>query len=122
MSIDWKEVGEFVRVVGVPFACLLLFTAPFIWMAFSLFKKYGGRMAEAHLTFLDASARTQEQNAETLKRLEQTVAVKHKDHQATHQAIGLVAKAGIAILDDDHQEARTKLEKVGSILNSEINN
>lgn len=121
MSIDWKEVGEFVRAVGIPFACLLLFTAPFIWMAFVLFRKYGGRMAEAHLNFLESSARTQEQNAETLKRLEQTVAVKHSDHLATHQAIGLVAGAGIDILDEDHQKARVKLEKVGTILKTDIN-
>jgi hypothetical protein len=119
MSIDWEKLGEFVKAVGIPFTCLLLFTAPFIWMAFILFRKYVGRLAEAHLNFLESSARTQEQNAETLKRLEQTVAVKHQDHLTTHQAIGLVAKAGIDILDDDHQKARVKLEKVGTILKTE---
>ena len=109
-------MGAFVQAVGVPFAILLLFVGPFVYLFFTLFRKYGTRIAESHINFMDSAAKTQEQNATTLERLETTITVKHVDHNATHQAIGLVAQAGISMLDNDHKEARTKLEKVEYVL------
>jgi len=73
-TIDWDKIGQFVQVVGVPFACLLLFVGPFLWVAFSLFRKYGSRMAEAHINFLSSASESQVKNAQTLERLEETIA------------------------------------------------
>jgi len=116
MSLDWEKMGSFVQAVGVPMACLLLFVGPFVFLAFSLFKKYGPRLAESHINFMESAERTQEQNANTLARLESTIKEKHIDHTATHEAIGLVAKAGISMLDNDHPAARSKLERVEFVL------
>lgn len=116
MSFDWKEMGTFVQAVGVPFAVLLLFVGPFVFLFFSIVKKYGPRLAESHINFMESAERTQEQNANTLARLESTVKEKHIDHTTTHHAIGLVAQAGISMLDNDHKGARTKLERVELVL------
>lgn len=115
--IDWKEVGQFVQMVGVPMACLLLFTGPFIWLMFTFGKRYGNKLAEAHLNFMDSASKTQEQNAETLKRLETTLAQNQAGHAVTHQAIGLVTNAGLAIIDGDHPRAKNELAKVDLVLN-----
>lgn len=110
--MDWNAMGTFVQAVGVPFAVLLLFVGPFVYLLFTLTKKYGARIAESHMNFMESAAQTQEKNAETLSRLETVIAQKHIDHTTTHHAIGLVAQAGIAMLDDDHASAREKLEQV----------
>jgi hypothetical protein len=112
MSIDWTSVAQFVQAVGIPFACLILFVGPFLWM----FIKYGPRIAEAHIAFMSSATVTQEKNADTLAKLESTATKDQQSHNATHQAIGLVAEAGIATLDGNHQAARTKLEKVETVL------
>jgi len=114
--IDWEKVGMFVQMVGVPMACLLLFTAPFIWLLFTLGKKYGTRLAEAHLNFMESASKTQEQNAVTLQRLETTLAQNQAGHAVTHQAIGLVTNAGLAIIEGDHPRAKNELAKVDLVL------
>lgn len=116
MSVEWEKLSAFVQAVGVPFAVLLLFVGPFVYLAFTLVKKYGASIAEAHINFMTSAEKTQEKNAETLSRLETTVAAKHVDHTTTHHAIGLVAEAGIHMLDEDHKGARTKLERVSHVL------
>jgi uncharacterized membrane protein YhiD involved in acid resistance len=120
MNIDWEKFGNFVSSVGVPAALIFLFlaavVAPFVLVFLSLLKKYGPRLAESHINFMESAERTQEQNANTLARLESTVKEKHADHTQTHHAIGLVAQAGISMLDNDHQGARTKLERVELVL------
>ena len=115
-TFDWEKIGQFIQVVGVPMACLLMFTAPFIWLFYSLIRKYGQRMAEAHLNFLISSSKSQEQNAETLRRLESTLAMNQAGHAVTHQAIGLVTNAGLAIIDGDHPKAKNELAKVDLVL------
>jgi hypothetical protein len=114
--IDWEKLGTFVQVVGVPFAILLLFVGPFIYLIFGLVKKYGARIAESHLNFMESASVTQEKNAETLAKLEDVVAKKHIDHVATHHAIYLMASAGISFLDSDHAAARIKLTQIGRVL------
>ena len=114
--IDWEKVGQFIQVVGIPMACLLLFTGPFIWLAFSLGRKYGTRMAEAHLRFMDSATKTQELNAETLQRLENTLSQNQAGHAVTHQAISLVSNAGLAIIEGDHPRAKNELAKVDLVL------
>ena len=114
--IDWEKVGQFIQVVGIPMACLLLFTGPFIWLAFSLGRKYGTRMAEAHLRFMDSATKTQELNAETLQRLENTLSQNQAGHAVTHQAISLVSNAGLAIIEGDHPRAKNELAKVDMVL------
>ena len=114
--IDWEKVGQFIQVVGIPMACLLLFTGPFIWLAFSLGRKYGTRMAEAHLRFMDSATKTQEVNAETLQRLENTLSQDQAGHAVTHQAISLVSNAGLAIIEGDHPRAKNELAKVDLVL------
>lgn len=116
MTIEWAEMGKFVQAVGVPMAVLLLFVGPFVLLLYKFFNKYGAKIAESHIKFMDSAALTQEKNADTLARLETTVTQKHADHTVTHQAIGLVAQAGISILDNDHKSARTKLERVEHVL------
>jgi hypothetical protein len=116
-SIDWDKIGQFVQVVGVPFACLLLFVGPFLWVAFSLFRKYGSRMAEAHINFLSSASESQVKNAQTLERLEETIAKNQNGHSVTHKAIGLVADASLAIIDGDHPRAKHELSKVDIVLN-----
>ena len=114
--IDWEKVGQFIQVVGIPMACLLLFTGPFIWLAFSLGRKYGTRMAEAHLRFMDSVTKTQEVNAGTLQRLENTLSQDQTGHAVTHQAISLVSNAGLAIIEGDHPRAKDELAKVDLVL------
>jgi hypothetical protein len=116
MSIDWNSVSQFVQSVGIPFACLLLFVGPFLWLFFSLGKKYGPRIAEAHIEFMASATKTQEANADTLAKLEATSTNAEKSHNVTHHAIGLVAEAGIATLDGNHDAARNKLQRVESVL------
>lgn len=115
-SWDWDKIANFIQVVGVPMACLLLFTGPFIWLAFSLGRKYGTKMAEAHLRFMDSATKTQEVNAETLQRLESTLAVNQSGHAVTHQAISLVSSAGLAMIEGDHPRAKNELAKVDLVL------
>lgn len=115
-TIDWDKVGSFVQMVGVPFACLLLFTGPFIWVAVSLFRKYGSRMAEAHILFLTSASESQAKNAQTLERLEETIARNQEGHAVTHKAIGMVAEAGLAIIDGDNPRAKNQLAKVDIVL------
>jgi hypothetical protein len=81
-----------------------------------MFIKYGPRIAEAHIAFMSSATVTQEKNADTLAKLESTATKDQQSHSATHHAIGLVAEAGIATLDGNHQAARTKLEKVETVL------
>lgn len=116
MDIDWEKLSAFIQAVGVPFAVLLLFVGPFVFLVFTFVKKYGAQIAESHIRFMESSATTQEKNAETLSKLEATVTAKHVDHTTTHHAIGLVAQAGIHMLDEDHHGARTKLERVSHVL------
>jgi hypothetical protein len=116
MDIDWEKLSAFIQAVGVPFAVLLLFVGPFVYLIFTFCKKYGAQIAESHIRFMESSATTQEKNAETLSKLEATVTAKHVDHTTTHHAIGLVAQAGIHMLDEDHKGARSKLERVSHVL------
>lgn len=116
MTIDWEKLSVFVQAVGVPFAILLLFVGPFVYLTYTLINKYGSSLAEAHINFMESAEKTQEKNAETLSRLEITIQQKHIDHKNTHHAIGLVAQAGISILEDDKKGARIKLERVGHVL------
>jgi hypothetical protein len=113
---DWEKLGTFVQNVGVPFAILLLFVGPFVYLVFGLARRYGARLAESHLNFMESAAKTQEQNADTLAKLENVVAAKHIDHVATHHAIYLLASAGISFLDTDHAAARIKLTQIGRVL------
>lgn len=115
-NFDWEKIGAFVQTVGIPFACLLIFVGPFMWLAFSLVRKYGPRIAESHVAFLNSATQTQEKNAETLGKLAETSMKDHELHNTTHHAIGLVAEAGLAILDEDHEEARSKLQRVETVL------
>jgi hypothetical protein len=116
MHIDYEKAAQFVQSVGIPFACLLIFAGPFIWLAFSFVRKYGPRIADAHIAFMDSATRTQEQNADTFAKLEKTAAADQQQHYSTHHAIGLVAQAGLATLDGDHEAARRKLQKVEIVL------
>jgi hypothetical protein len=116
MQIDYTQIAQFVQSVGIPFACLLIFVGPFIWLLFSLIKKYGPKIADAHIAFMDSATRTQEKNAETLAKLETTAALDGQSHFTTHHAIGLVAQAGLATLDGDHDTARRKLQRVEIVL------
>lgn len=116
MSIEWEKLAQFIQNVGVPFAVLLLFVGPFVYLCFTFVKKYGTQITEAHIKFIESCEITQEKNAETLQRLEHTITEKHIDHQSTHKAIGLVAQAGVAMLDDKKHEARSKLSQVDEVL------
>jgi len=119
MDIDWEKLGSFVQVVGVPFAVLLLFVGPFVYLIFGLVRKYGAQIAESHMAFMETASQTQTKNADTLSRLEDVVAKKHIDHVATHSAIYLIASAGISHLDSDHAAARDKLTQVGRVLSAQ---
>lgn len=115
-DLNWEKIGAFVQTVGIPFACLLLFVGPFLWLAFSLIRKYGPKIADAHISFMDSATRTQEQNADTLAKLEKTATRDQEAHYTTHHAIGLVAEAGLATLDGNHDTARSKLQRVEIVL------
>jgi hypothetical protein len=117
-DIDWTKMAQFVQAVGIPFACLLIFVGPFIWLIFSFVKKYGPRLTDAHIAFMESATETQKQNADTLAKLELTSARDFEAHTTTHHAIGLVAEAGLATIDGDHDSARRKLQKVEIVLAS----
>ena len=121
MTVEWEKLGDFVQAVGIPFAILLMFVGPFVYLGFTFIKKYGSTITEAHIKFIESCEKTQEQNAETLQRLEHTITEKHIDHQSTHKAIGLVAQAGVAMLDDKKTEARSKLSQVEDVLYRQLN-
>ena len=110
---DW---GSFISNVGAPmailFIVLIVFVLPFVLFVVALLKKYVPRLIEGHIGFMETSSQTQATNAETLAKLETTITVKHQDHVATHEAILLGAKAGIAILDGEHNEARGHLTRI----------
>ena len=114
---DW---GSFISNVGAPmailFIVLIVFVLPFVLFVVALLKKYVPRLIEGHIGFMETSGQTQATNAETLAKLETTITVKHQDHVATHEAILLGAKAGIAILDGEHSEARGHLTRIDQVL------
>lgn len=122
MTIEWDKLGSFVQAVGVPFAILLIFVGPFVYLSFLMFQKYGSKIAEAHFNFLTVATDTQKSNADTLVRLELAVSQKNTDHRNTHGALSTIAAAGIDILDDDKKAARSKLEKVEVMLSSSLRN
>lgn len=114
---DWSS---FISNVGVPMAILFIvlfvFVLPFLLLALSMLKKYVPKLIESHIGFMETSSKTQETNATTLAKLESTITAKHQDHVATHEAILLGAKAGIAILDGEHSEARGHLTRIDQVL------
>lgn len=118
-KLEWDKIAAFVQIVGVPFACLLIFVGPFIWLFFSLIKKYGPRIADAHVEFMQSATETQKQNAETLAKLEYTSAKDQESHYVTHHAIGLLADAGLAQLDGKTDSARIKLQRVETVLTNQ---
>lgn len=115
-NMDWDKIATFVQVVGVPFACLLIFVGPFIWLIFSLVRKYGPKIADAHVAFMNSATETQRQNAETLAKLEITAGKDQESHFVTHHAIGLLADAGLAQLEGKTDSARIKLQRVETVL------
>lgn len=114
---DWSA---FISNVGVPMAILFIllfvFVLPFVVLVISMLRKYVPQLIESHMGFMETSSRTQETNAATLAKLETTISAKHQDHVATHEAILLGAKAGIAILDGEHNEARDHLTRIDKVL------
>lgn len=115
-DLDWSKIGSFIQTVGIPFACLLLFVGPFLWLFFSLARKYGPKIADAHIAFMSSATATQEKNAETLAKLEATSSKDQESHYVTHHAIGLLADAGLAQLDGKTDSARIKLMRVETVL------
>lgn len=115
-NLDWSKVSQFVEAVGIPFAVLLIFVGPFVWLAFTFLRKYAPRIADAHIAFMTSATETQAKNANTLAKLEETAAKDTQSHLATHHAIGLVAEAGLATLDGNHDQARQKLRRVEVVL------
>lgn len=114
---DW---GSFISNVGAPmaicFIVLIVFVLPFLLLALSMIRKHVPQLIESHIGFMETSSKTQETNATTLAKLETTITAKHQDHVATHEAILLGAKAGIAILDGEHSEARGHLTRIDQVL------
>lgn len=114
---DWST---FISNVGVPMAILFIvlfvFVLPFVLFVVAMLKKYVPRLIESHIGFMETSSQTQATNADTLAKLETTITAKHQDHVATHEAILLGAKAGIAILDGEHNEARGHLNRIDQVL------
>ena len=114
---DW---GAFITNVGAPMAILFIvlfvFVLPFVVFVVAMLKKYVPRLIESNIEFMETSSQTQATNAETLAKLETTINVKHQDHVATHEAILLGAKAGIAILEGEHNEARGHLNRIDQVL------
>lgn len=114
---DWST---FISNVGVPMAILFIvlfvFVLPFVLFVVSMLRKYVPQLIESHMGFMETSSRTQETNATTLAKLESTITAKHQDHVATHEAILLGAKAGIAILDGEHNNARDHLNRIDQVL------
>lgn len=114
---DWSS---FISNVGAPMAMLFIllfvFVLPFVLFVVAMLKKYVPQLIESHMGFMETSSRTQETNATTLAKLEDTISLKHHDHVATHEAILLGAKAGIAMLDGEHNEARDHLTRIDRVL------
>lgn len=114
---DWSA---FISNVGVPMAILFIvlfvFVLPFVLFVVSMLRKYVPQLIGSHIGFMETSSRTQETNATTLAKLESTITAKHHDHVVTHEAILLGAKAGIAILDGEHSEARGHLTRIDEVL------
>lgn len=114
---DWST---FISNVGIPMAILFIvlfvFVLPFVLFVVAMLKKYVPRLIESHIGFMETSSQTQATNADTLAKLETTITAKHQDHVATHEAILLGAKAGIAILDGEHNEARGHLNRIDQVL------
>ncbi len=112
--------SSFISNVGAPmatlFIVLIVFVLPFVLFVVAMLKKYVPRLIESHIGFMETSSQTQATNAETLAKLETTITAKHQDHVATHEAILLGAKAGIAILDGEHNEARGHLNRIDQVL------
>ncbi len=112
--------SSFISNVGIPMAILFIvlfvFVLPFVLFVVAMLKKYVPRLIESHIGFMETSSQTQSTNAETLAKLETTISAKHQDHLATHEAILLGAKAGMAILDGEHNEARGHLTRIDQVL------
>ena len=115
-----KSWSSFISNVGIPMAILFIllfvFVLPFVLLVVAMLKKYVPRLIESHMGFMEVSSRTQETNATTLAKLETTISAKHQDHMATHESLLLAARAGMAMLDGEHGEARGHLSRIDQVL------
>lgn len=115
-----KSWSSFISNVGIPMAILFIllfvFVLPFVLLVVAMLKKYVPRLIESHMGFMEVSSRTQETNATTLAKLETTISAKHQDHMTTHEALLLGARAGMAMLDGEHGEARGHLSRIDQVL------
>jgi len=112
ISINWAEVGTFIQSVGVPFACLLIFAGPFIYLLFNLLREYGPQICKAHVEFVQSTTKIQTQNSEILARLESKVSDCVSLHDDTISSIRTIAKAGSKIIEGDKEAARKELQGV----------
>lgn len=112
ISINWSEVGTFIQSVGVPFACLLIFAGPFIYLLFNLLREYGPQFCKAHVEFVQSTTKIQTQNSEILARLESKVSDCVSLQDDTISSIRTIAKAGSKIIEGDKEAARKELQRV----------
>lgn len=87
MDIEWHELGEFIKSVGIPFAVVILFIAPIVYAVYGLIKTQGPRIVDKHNEFLERTASASDRNADSIAMMAQANAASQSNHDRTHAAI-----------------------------------
>ncbi len=87
MDVQWTELGEFVKSVGIPFAIVLLFIAPIVYAVYKLISVQGPKVVEKHNEFLERTAQASDRNADSIAIMAAANSASQANHDATHSAI-----------------------------------
>lgn len=87
MEINWTELGEFVKSVGIPFAILLVFVAPIAYALYRLITTQGPELVRKHNDFVDKVTAAGERNADSIAMMAAANTASQANHEATHTAI-----------------------------------
>ncbi len=102
MSINWQEIGEFIKSVGTPIALLFLVVAPIIYAIYRVISVWGPAIAQKHLTFLESLNQSQQTISDSVAQIAATNTQSQVNHEKTHSGI----KMGIQVAYEACEAAR----------------
>ncbi len=99
MDVNWTELGEFVKTVGIPFAIVLLVLAPIIYAVYWFITKQGPKIVAKHNEFLEKTAAASDRNADSIAMIAATNAASLANHERTHNAIKEVIRGNRKLVE-----------------------
>jgi hypothetical protein len=99
MEIQWTELGEFVKSVGIPFATVLLVLGPIIYAVYKIITVQGPRIVEKHNEFLEKTTAASDRNADSIAMMAAASGASQANHEATHSAIKEIVRGARKAID-----------------------